>query len=276
MKTSTDIDSYIPQCEIICNRNNISFRGFVGSFVGMATIIDAICNKCDHNITQITLGKLLHGGKVVCGVCKNKSPNSLTIKIRKEASHAEKCETRCKDLGLNFIGWKGVYVGGSTLVDARCILCGSDVTKKTTISSLINTRKYGCIKCVPKVDINNKSTQITGNLGYIPAKKSTKDHLYLIEIHMPDGVSMIKVGRAFDMNRRMKQLERDSGGKVSILKIISDTHYNIFLTETKSKMDLYPYRHGGSYKFSGYTTECYKHVVLQTPSIQEIFYWYKY
>lgn len=179
------------------------------------------------------------------------------------------CIERCKELGVEFTKWATFYMGIKTRVIAHCPDCGCSVFKKTTVNNLLNKRTIGCQSC------HNKNKPITekqiGNYGYYPHKSSKLDCLYLLKLRMPDDDIVIKVGRTFSLSERLKSLRQESGATIEVLDTINDTHFNVFMLETKLKLSLYPYRHKANYVFSGFSSECFERHIITHKAIKEIF-----
>lgn len=103
--------------------------------------------------------------------------------------------------------------------------CREGHSCETSVDNLINQNN----RCSTCNKIRQKEDGRT--YGYYPHRKDEQDNLYLIDFKSQ---GCIKVGRAFDVDKRIPQLLKQSGctrDEIEILQVLSGTHQEVYETE---------------------------------------------
>lgn len=153
----------------------------------------------------------------------------------------------CDEEGLSFIGWS--YEGGYTDSNSKFKwVCSQGHSCETSTSCFISIGSR-CAYC---------ARGICGYYGYYPERKDEKDYLYILKFNG----EYIKVGRSFELNRRLKDLSRESGipkGEIKILQIMTGTHKEVYDTEQWLHEELTErgfYHHESSWTVETFTIDC--------------------
>jgi len=128
----------------------------------------------------------------------------------------------CKEEGLTFLGLVDDYKNAFSSFNWVCKEGHDNVA---TINNFLNHEKrcYTCYKAEQKVN--------GIGYGYFPNKISEKDYLYLIHFKPQN---CIKVGRSFEIDRRIRELLKISDCKrseIEVLQVLTGTHQTVYEIE---------------------------------------------
>lgn len=204
----------------ICEKLDYKPIGFVDGYKNNYSKFAYECSK--HGIQSSSYSHLKNfHGCYWCGVearnIKNKLPEDEVIK---------RCKDACSDLGYEFVGLKEEYRNFLSRVIIKCPKHG-DIVK--TYQDLYIGR-YGCIYCgrersaiKRKENFNN----LQDTFGLFKERKAEIDYLYVIKIN-----DLIKVGRSFNVEERIKQLRRHfKTTNISSISVWTDIHEEVLKTE---------------------------------------------
>lgn len=128
----------------------------------------------------------------------------------------------CHEEGLTFIGWCGEYKSAHSKFNWRC---SKDHDCKTSVNQFFS-RGSRCMTC---------RKEQGAFYGYYPCRTQEEDSLYILNFDN----QYIKIGRSFQVDTRIKQLERLSGiDNISLLRCIKGTHQEIYDLEQFLHMEL--------------------------------------
>lgn len=98
----------------------------------------------------------------------------------------------------------------------------------------------------------DKQKELGNGNGYFPERRDEQDFLYILDF---DG-KFIKVGRSFDVERRLGELQKDSGIQDIIkLRIFTATHQEIYDFEQELHNEL---RERNFQHYVGWSMECFE------------------
>lgn len=139
----------------------------------------------------------------------------------------------CKEEGLIFTGWEGEYKNAFSKFNW---VCSEGHDCETTIDNFL-TKGSRCIACKK---IKQRANGI--GYGYYPHRTEEKDHLYVIRFKKD---SVIKVGRAFDVNERLQvqstsllKISNHSINDIEVLGILTGTHQEVYNLEQELHEEL--------------------------------------
>lgn len=135
--------------------------------------------------------------------------------------------------GGSFIGWGGLtYKSNKSIFEW---VCGNGHTCRTSVVCFLNIGNR-CVHCYREVQSG------LGRLyGYYPSRVEEKDYLYLILFKNYD---CIKVGRSFDVNRRLKgntgllAISNSEIEDIEILEVYTGTHQEVWDVEQSTHTEL--------------------------------------
>ncbi len=96
--------------------------------------------------------------------------------------------------------------------------------------------------------------------GYNPMRKGESDYLYLLQFKSEEE-SFIKIGRSFNVERRMKELSRASKCEVQLLGVYESTHESVCNLEKSLHFEHRGLKYSPRVSFGG-QTECFTLKVL--------------
>lgn len=206
-------------------------HGFAEEFKNAKTKLNLECLKDGHKWTASINNVINKGsGCPKCKVEQQKTPEHIAL---------QKCIDICEEMDYNFIGFVEGYKNCYSLFEYVCKIHGK---RKVSYDSFVNggSRCGGCAK-----DLGN------GN-GYYPERKDETDFLYVLNFNG----KFIKVGRSFDVERRIPELQRESGIQEIIkLRIFTATHQEIYDYEQELHSEL---RERNFQHYVDWSNECFE------------------
>lgn len=206
-------------------------HGFAEEFHGKNTKLNLECLKDGYKWTA-RINDIINN----CQGCPKCAGN---IKYTEQEA-LQKCVDICKEMNYDVIGFVNGYKGAhKTRFEYICKTHGK---QEVCYNAFVNNgnRCSGCAK-----DLGN------GN-GYYPDRKDETDYLYTLDF---DG-EFIKVGRSFDVERRIPELQRESGIQEIIkLRIFTATHQEIYDFEQELHNEL---RERNFQHYVDWSTECFE------------------
>lgn len=190
--------------------------GYAEEYHGKDTRLECEC-LIDGNKWNPTAHGILSGRG--CQTCQYREQGQKT-KIPK-IKVVEKCNRICDEMNYKFIGFVGgEYIGAQhTYVEYECNKHG---TQKAKYTNFVNNGTR-CPLCWRE---RQRDIARSGN-GYYPERKDEPDLLYVLNFNS----EFIKIGRSFNLKRRLKELQTDSGIKLKNifkLRIYTATHQEIY------------------------------------------------
>jgi hypothetical protein len=188
-------------------------HGFAENFKGRDTKLNLECLKDGHKwVTSID--NIINAG-TGCPKCagvnlseQKKTPAHIAL---------QKCVDICKDMNYESVGFVDGYKGvHKTRFEYYCKIHGK---QNVCYNAFVNmgTRCNGCAK--------DKRKELGNGNGYYPERKDEQDFLYVLDFNS----QFLKVGRSFDIERRIPELQRASGIQGIIkLRIFTATHQEIY------------------------------------------------
>lgn len=214
-------------------------HSFTEEFKNQNTKLSLECLKDGHKWTA-SISNIINKG-MGCPKCSG-------VYRPTEQEALQKCIDICKEMDYDVVGFDGGYKGvHKTRFEYVCKIHGK---QNVSYGNFVNTgsRCKGCWKDKQK-DLGN------GN-GYYPERKDETDFLYILDF---DG-KFVKVGRSFDIERRVPELQRESGiQEVIKLRIFTSTHQEIydFEQELHGKLRARNFQH-----YVDWSTECFDNNAL--------------
>lgn len=125
----------------------------------------------------------------------------------------------CKQEGLTFLGWEDKYKNHNSKFKWEC-------SNGHYTSTSVNSFLIGGTRCKYCRKENQKEN---GNFyGYYKDRSGEVDSLYILNFNN----KYLKVGRSFDIGRRIKQLKKESNtNKITTVKIYTGTHEKVYKEE---------------------------------------------
>lgn len=195
---------------ILANRaskDRFVVHDFDGEFKGVHTKLNLECLKDGHKWSA-SVNSIINNG-YGCPKCYG------NIKYTEQEA-LQKCIDICKEMNYDVVGFEDGYKNAKSRFEYICKTHG-----KQTIS-YNNFVNNGCrCRCCYK----DKQKELGNLYGYYPERKDETDFLYILDFNG----KFIKVGRSFDVERRLSELQRDSGIQEIIkLRIFTATHQEIY------------------------------------------------
>lgn len=225
-------------------------HGFAEEFKNQNTKLNLECLKDGRKWTA-SINSAINQGK---GCAKCSGVYSPT-----EQEALQKCIDICKEMDYDVIGFVEGYKNAKSRFEYNCKIHGK---QKVSYDCFVNqgTRCGGCAK-----DLGN------GN-GYYPERKDEVDFLYILNFND----KFIKVGRSFDLERRIPELQRGSGiQEIVKLRIFTATHQEIYDYEQELHEEL---RERGFQYHIDWSTECFENdcqfilnKLLDSCSLEEVY-----
>lgn len=217
------------KCVAICKENSYEFIGFPSGYKNNLSLLNYDCSL--HGRQEVRF----HNFVTVGNRCPKCAPRPVVTK--EEATI--KCEDICKSAGYTFIGFVPEY--SRTYKTKVKFLCPHHGEQTSSYKHFVN-QGTRCKECVR-----------THNLyGYYIDKAEENDSLYVIDF----GGKYIKVGRSFNIKRRLKDLQKISKiPEAAILYVYRGTHRDVFTTEQEIHNKL---RQDGFQYYVDWSTEIFK------------------
>lgn len=216
-------------------------HGFAEEFHGKKTKLSIECLLDNHKWSP-SIDNIINIGSG-CPKCADNAKRT----DEKEAS--DKCKAICKIEGYEPIGFVDGYKNQKSIFDYKCPKHGN---QNISYSHFINygVRCRWCYKDRQKEEGN-------GN-GYFPERKDEQDFLYVLDFDN----KFIKVGRSFDIDKRIKGLRTKSKvpiKKIHKLRIFTATHQEIYDLEQTTIEEL---RERGFQHKLHWSSECFENNCL--------------
>lgn len=209
-------------------------------------VICSICSKDKELFPKPFESTLwqIRGGKFPC-LCnsgyKSWTKHEYEVRIRR----------RLEGLPVKWDGHLPEVACASTKLNLVCDKHPDHPWSTTCIDSLFRMKEdnYGCLRCAEGVN------------GYYETKIQDLDTLYMILFDN----RYIKVGRSFDVNRRLEELKEDSGATmVEVLQTFQAPHKLIYDCEQACHSYLTSlgyYHHESTWTIESFHKEAYDHAV---------------
>lgn len=150
-----------------------------------------------------------------CGPTPNWSSSQWEIKVSR----------RCNELGYKRLDDNAISKGRDRVELYNPI---TDNTWDVSVNNFINQNNKD-----PK-EAQLRSKELGVIYGYYPHRVDEKDYLYVVDFH-----TYIKVGRSFDVTRRLKDLTKESGGIIpKALHLTTATHQEVYDMEQEIHEEL--------------------------------------
>lgn len=210
-------------------------RGFSEGFYGKNTKINLECLKDGHKWTA-SIHNIVNGGSG-CSKCSNKYRPT-------EQEALQRCIDICKEMNYDAVGFVDGYNGVfKTRFKYICKIHGK---QNVIYNAFVNhgTRCGGCWK--------DRQKELGNGYGYYPERKDEQDYLYVLNFND----KFIKVGRSFDVERRITELQKESGIQ-DIIKfgILTATHQEVYDFEQELHNEL---RERNFQHYVDWSTECFE------------------
>lgn len=213
-------------------------HGFSEGFKNQNTKLNLECLKDGYKWTT-SISKIVNKG-TGCPKCSGNARPT-------EQEALQKCIDICKEMDYDAIGFVGSYKNQRSRFEYKCKIHGK---QNVSYNDFVNGRRR-CIYCWKErqKDLGN------GN-GYFPERANEQDFLYILNFND----KFIKVGRSFDVERRISELQRESGIKEIIkLRIFASIHQEIYDLEQELHEEL---RDRGFQYYVDWSTECFENESL--------------
>ncbi len=215
-------------------------HGFVDGFKNQKTKLNLECLKDGHKWTA----RVHHVINSFSGCPKCRDISSAEQRRTPEHIALQKCINICKEMDYNVVGFVDGYKGAhKTRFEYVCPKHGiQNISYNDFVHS--GSRCSGCWR--------DKQKELGNGNGYFPERRDEQDFLYILDF---DG-KFIKVGRSFDVERRLGELQKDSGIKDIIkLRIFTATHQEIYDFEQELHNEL---RERNFQHYVGWSMECFE------------------
>lgn len=128
-------------------------------------------------------------------------------------------EKVCSEEELTFMGWSDEKVGYKNSKSKFSWVCSEGHNCKTDVNSFLHNGTR-CMTC--RID---KQKEQGAFYGYYPKRTQESDSLYILNFNN----QYIKVGRSFDIERRIPELKKESGTtNIELLYSVVGTHQEIY------------------------------------------------
>lgn len=130
--------------------------------------------------------------------------------------------------------------------------CGSAHTNVTTISNFLHGNRCNTCKSI-------KTKRSDAINGFFPERSQEQDNLYILRFD----TEYIKIGRSFDVERRVNELSKISGfpkDRIKVFKLYSGIHIDIYMYEQK----LHERLRSKGLAFTGWSSELFKYKSLKS------------
>lgn len=211
-------------------RGRFIVHGFVGESRNSQTKLNLECLKDGHKWTA-SINTVLNG---------NGCPKCAGVYRPTEQEALQKCVDICKEMNYDVIGFVGGYKG-SVKTRFRYV-CKTHGEQSISYTHFVNGGRR-CGDC---------ARYESSFYGYYPERKDEQDFLYVLDFNS----KFIKVGRSFDVERRIPELQRESGIQEIIkLRIFTATHQEIYDFEQELHSEL---RERNFQHYVDWSTECFE------------------
>lgn len=205
-------------------------HGFAEEFKNAQTKLNLECLKDGCKWTA-SINTILSG---------NGCPKCAGVYKPTEQEALQKCIDICKEMDYDVIGFVNGYTG-ATKTRFRYI-CKTHGGQSVSYTHFVNGGRR-CGDC---------AREESSFYGYYPERKDEQDFLYILNFNE----KFIKVGRSFDVERRITELQRESGIQEIIkLRIFTATHQEIYDFEQELHNEL---RERNFQHYVDWSTECFE------------------
>ena len=221
---------YLILAKRIGEKKGIIVHGFVEGFHGQKAKLNLECLKDGYKWTPSLNNFINHG--VGCHKCSGKYKAT-------EQEALQKCIYICKENNYDVIGFVDGYKNVKSRFEYVCKIHGK---QNVCYNDFVNsgTRCGGCAR------------DDSGFYGYYPERKDEQDFIYVLDFDN----KFIKVGRSFDVERRIPELQRESGiQEIHKLRIFTATHQEIYDLEQELHSEL---RERNFQHYVDWSTECFE------------------
>ena len=212
--------------------------GFSEEFNGKDTKLNLECLKDGHKWVA-SVDSIINGGRG-CPKCSNKHRPT-------EQEALQKCIDICKEMSYDVVGFVDGYKNSKSRFEYVCKTHGK---QNVSYDKFVNGGRR-CGGCAKDENIRRLREDGNGN-GYYPERKDETDFLYILNF----SGKFIKVGRSFDVERRIPELQRASGIQGIIkLRIFTATHQEIYDYEQELHNEL---RERNFHHYVDWSNECFE------------------
>lgn len=211
-----------PQYETLINRKcferGYEFLGFVGEWNGAHTYL-RLHNLSNGNTWESANINSFFSGR---GCPLEGRANADDKRRTPQAEREQKVKGVLKIEGGEFIGWIGEYKGKNSRFKWSC---SQNHPCETSVDNFLNSGN----RCPSCKKIKQREDGV--GYGYYHKRTQEQDNLYII--HFKKG-GYIKVGRSFDVERRVKKLiglSKHKRKEIEILAIYTGRHQDVYDTE---------------------------------------------
>lgn len=218
-------------------------HGFSEEFHGTHTKLNLECLKDGHKWTA-SIHNVINSG-TGCPKCGTES--SREQRKTPEYVALQKCVDICKEMNYDVVGFPDGYKSWKSRFEYICKIHGK---QNICYNDFVNngTRCGGCWK-----DKQLEILRENGNgNGYYLERRDEQDYLYILNFNN----KFLKIGRSFDVERRIGELQRLSGiQEITKLRILVSTHQEIYSLEQELHEEL---RERNFQHYVGWSTECFE------------------
>lgn len=204
-----------------CAERGYEFLGFVGEWQGKYTYLK-LHNPINGNTWESTsINNFLNNG--------SGCPLESNVKRWTEQEREQQVNQVFAVEGGAFVGWSSEYKNAHSKFNW---LCSEGHECETIVDDFLNMGSR-CMTCY-KI----KQRENGNGYGYYPKRAQETDYLYIIHFKKDN---CIKVGRSFDVDRRVKELIKPSNHKrneIEILAIYTGGHQDVYDTEQRVHEEL--------------------------------------
>lgn len=217
-------------------KDRFTVHGFAEEFHGKNTKLNLECLKDGHQWTA-SICSVINGG-YGCPKCYGNAKPT-------EQEALQKCIHICKQVDYDVVGFVNGYKNNTSRFEYICKIHGK---QNVNYNDFVNkgSRCGGCAK--------DRQKELGNGNGCFPERKDETDYLYILNFND----KFIKVGRSFDVERRIGQLETVSGiskKHIKKLRVFTATHQEIYNFEQELHNKL---RERGLQHYVDWSTECFE------------------
>lgn len=216
-------------------KDSISINGYSEEYKGNTTRIECVC-KIDNHVWYPEIRHIINK-ESGCPRC-----SSNFVKDQEDVENFIK--EKLQGTKYNFIGFKNGYVNCYSKFQYECTEHG---VSEIALTNFRSRGRATCKEC-SKAVLKQKSEEL---YGHYPERDKELDNLYVLSVN--DNV--IKIGRSFDIKRRLRELKRYSkSSDIKVIESIQDTHDQIYYLEQYIHKEL---KSLGLHKPTTWSTECF-------------------
>lgn len=222
---------------------NFIIHGFAEDFHGKDTKINCECTVEGCSCRwKPTVNSIINVG-TGCPDCRIRLLKSINVTPEQKA--LDKCKEICNEMNYEVIGFVNGYKNNKTTrFEYICKIHGK---QNVNYGHFIN-KGCRCGDCW-----RDKQKGVGNGNGYYPERKEEQDFLYVLNFNS----QFIKVGRSFDVDKRIYSLKFESEipkSKIHKLAIFTATHKEIYDLEQELHKEL---RVRGFQHYVDWSTECF-------------------